>query len=302
LSDITDEFQKYGIVLKKLPDINIDYMPNVDSPSEIASFRKNVLDVYAGSEGEAKKPYCITIAYTGYQAKKGDNQEMRPFIITGGGLLSENIRMPLVDDDDKKHFLWYGINPSEDWFVECYFIKNGGTIADKVKITKDKCTPVQIPGYPIERCDCMDIDVSGLPAENGKIYLTVNTLETFYGGLSFGNVAIVGISTKTWWESKSEPSINETIIHEIGHQLGMVANGTSVDKAQHHYTGKGHRGDHCHNGVCGSKSIYDSTDTLISTCVMFGANNRRRIRSKFCSECAEAVKKMDLSSIPVVTK
>ena len=112
------------------------------------------------------------------------------------------------------------------------------------------------------------------------------------GGLSFNGTNLVCICTKSWWRAKNGAKQNQTMIHEIGHQFNMVAQGTGSgpDKVATQYTGKGHVGSHCYNG-CGVQANY-SSHTASSTCVMFGAGNGK---NAFCANCAIAMKKQDIS-------
>ena len=156
---------------------------------------------------------------------------------------------------------------------------------------------VQKAGYPNGYCDSVDIDVSRLPAETGTIELKVNWVDRMRGGISFRGTNIVAICTKAWWQTKSETAQNQAIVHEVGHQLGMVANGSRIlpDKTPNHYdNSKGHKGNHCHAGIPTGQARYDSkADKAASTCVMYGATNGK---IAFCSECAKALKKVDLKN------
>jgi len=48
----------------------------------------------------------------------------------------------------------------------------------------------------------------------------------------------------------------QIIIHELGHSLKMVTNGSSIlpAKPSYHYIGKGHSGNHC--GVASGQASY----------------------------------------------
>jgi type VI secretion system secreted protein VgrG len=76
----------------------------------------------------------------------------------------------------------------------------------------------------------------------------------------------------------------------MGHKVGMVPDGTTLDATPNQYTGKGHVGSHCHTGLA-VLATYSGVDG--STCVMFGATNGL---SAFCADCARAAKKVDLSA------
>lgn len=109
------------------------------------------------------------------------------------------------------------------------------------------------------------------------------------GGLSFGGTNIVAICTRGWRRTKNTADRNQTIIHEVGHQLGMVSNGSGKlpDKTPNHYIGKGYVGDHCHTSLSATLASYSNST---GTCVMFGTTNGI---STFCGDCAKTIKKID---------
>ena len=95
--------------------------------------------------------------------------------------------------------------------------------------------------------------------------------------------------------------MGQTLVHEIGHQVGMVPGERALSglaQGKHHYLGLGHVGNHCHNG-CDLKDDIDKDNNKWngnarekSRCVMFGSANGKE---SFCSECAMQVRKVNLS-------
>jgi len=87
--------------------------------------------------------------------------------------------------------------------------------------------------------------------------------------------------------------IARAVIHEIGHKVGMVTDGTGKkpDMIPTHYVDRGHVGPHCHNGL----PLLDSYSGVSTgnICVMFGTITDQ---VAFCPDCAKAVKKMDLAA------
>jgi len=92
------------------------------------------------------------------------------------------------------------------------------------------------------------------------------------------------------WKDIGSLVQNRVITHEIGHQLGMVTDGSGKlpDKVPTLYTGRGHIGNHCRAGLH-LRSDYSS---LSGGCVMFGSANTK---DHFCRHCVVALKKLDLS-------
>jgi hypothetical protein len=295
LSPVTGEFAKHGISFKKLPEVSIGHIYNIGNDADSKIFISRIRNAYAASTGPSKDPYCIAIGYTGQLAVKKVNLSIPPVKVTGRS--TTPVTIPIVDSAGKKYSLWKNVVPREDWFVECYFIKNGGTIANKVNIDKSKCSPISTPRYAPDNCKSVNIDISALPAETGTIKLKVNCVDYMRGGLSFKETNIVAICTRAWWRNINDNEQCQVIIHEVGHQLGMVANGKGKlpDKTPYHYdSSKGHVGNHCHYDIAAGQPRYDSsTDLANSKCVMYGSTNGK---SAFCTECAKALKKVDLST------
>lgn len=196
LSTFTNEYDKHNITFKGLSCVNIVHMPNIGNDTDSTTFKSRIQTAYAASTGPSKSPYCIIIGYTDHLAVRTENQKNTFPNITGGS--TTPVIISIVNTTGDVYALWKDIVPSEDWFVECYFIKNGGTDADKVIIDKTKCTPIQNTRYATGYCDSVSVDISSLPAETGTITLKVNWVDRMRGGLSFGGTNIVAICTKAW--------------------------------------------------------------------------------------------------------
>ena len=155
-----------------------------------------------------------------------------------------------------------------------------------------------ISSYPhlSDRCNKISIDVSHLPTGRGKIKVLLNVVNRFRGGLALGSGNLVCICTKSYWQKSSSSAQNNITIHEIGHKVGMVSDGTGIkpDKVSSYYWAKGHIVAHCSTGLSTSELM--TTDYRLhvssSTCVMFGTGNGF---SNFCVNCAPAVKKADIT-------
>lgn len=289
LTTFKSEFNKHNIRFEGMTSVSMAHMENIGE-NDGERFKKNVQVAYKASKGTSKAPYCIAIAYTDHLAVKESNMSIPVFNVKVGGKTSINI---IIQNNKKEKFaLWRNIITGEDWFVECYFVKKGGNpVSDKFVIQKNKCIPSQPTGY----CTSVNIDVSALPKETGTILLKVNWVNRMRAGLSFPGINIVAICTKAWWTKISTNDQNGTIIHEIGHQLGMTSDGSGKlpDKISSFYdTSKGHIGNHCHYGIAAGQAKYDSNaDSKLAKCVMYGSSNGYR---SFCINCTKALKKVDL--------
>jgi hypothetical protein len=138
------------------------------------------------------------------------------------------------------------------------------------------------------------VDVTGLPAGKGTIKVKVNVVDRMRAGLSFPGGNLICICTKAWWQDLSAPEQNATAIHEMGHKVGMVADGTGKlpDKVATYYDAKGHVGPHCHFDLPVQDSYSGASG---NKCVMFGAIDENG-PSAFCVKCLPAVRKLDLSA------
>ena len=223
------EYEKHGIDFSMLPAVNIPHMPNIGSGADSIQFKNSVIAAYGTSQGPSKGKFGITVAYTDHLAVKATNKPVRKFNITGGS--ANLINIPIETSSNISKSLWNNIVAGEDWFVSCYFIKNGGNPStDKVVIPKSKCTPIQKVRYPAGYFDSVDIDVNWLPNETGTITLYVNWVRKMSGGKSFGGTNIIAICTRAFW--KKIPTLDQNIIaiHELGHKFNMACNGNNTKK------------------------------------------------------------------------
>ena len=103
------------------------------------------------------------------------------------------------------------------------------------------------------------------------------------------------VCTRAWWSTKSAASQNQTLVHELGHQFGMVPVGTggSLDRHAQQYSASGHVGSHCHKGTAAAANYSNTAATTASTCVMFGATNGKLA---LCGDCAPQARKLDITA------
>ncbi|HEY6642888.1 hypothetical protein [Povalibacter sp.] len=294
LAGLVGEFTKHRIEFVGLPAVEMDHMPNIsNATADNNDFKTKARAAYNGSEGPGKAPYVIAVAYTDHLAvKDADRKLTLADVETGPG--KADVQIPIVDASKTPpatKYLWHDLVPGEDWFISASFLADGATAGtDDVTIAKADCTPLpRSPSSP-DMWSKVKIKVSGLPEAKGTITLKVNWVNRMRGGISLsGN--IVCVCTRAWWKNKSTGDQNQTMIHEIGHQLNMVADGTGKgpDRVSTQYSGKGHVGSHCHHSL----PVQADYGSASGSCVMFGATNGI---SAFCSNCAPAVLKQDLSA------
>jgi hypothetical protein len=262
-----------------------------------------------GKERYNKKDYCVAVVYVEHLAEKGARKRVPEPNVRGGGRGLINI--PIRDVNTQTSYsLWHNLGSQDSWFVECYFLKDGGNIAtDKITIPIEKCTPKEAVGRTgTGECDSVDIDVNGLPRVTGTIVLTVNWVEDMIAGFAISGTNVTAVATTPWWDATNASEQTAIIMHEAGHWLGMVPNGnldnsaiTGVahnpklpDTTEYHYdNSKGHLGNHCHYGIPKGQARYDSDiDLANAKCIMYGVLNGAL---EFCEHCKTSLKKLDLS-------
>ncbi len=310
VSPLVSEFSSNFMVVSQLASAAMTRVENVSrKPADNAALMSAARAAYGGSTAPSKEPYVVAVAYTDHLAVMAGGQTItKANVIVGPRAALNPVPIPIVNAAGKNKYLWKGIVTGESWFVSAVYQANpvtpsaplpsgaGGppptpVVAPPVNMTAADFTAVpESTAYP-DRSRSVTVDVSGLPPGRGTITLTVNWVDMMRGGLSYGGGNLIAVCTRAWWVTKNNTSQNQIMIHELGHKVGMVSPGTGKlpDKPAKHYTGRGHRGDHCHQGIPLATTFSSTTGT---TCVMFGATNGV---STFCSDCSPAVVKMDVS-------
>jgi type VI secretion system secreted protein VgrG len=294
---IETEYAKHHIVMKKHTALSIARQNNIDplKASETSTLKTNVTNaVDANATVKKTKPYLIAVAYTDHLAVKHANVVIeKDAVPVGPG--KPKVQIPVVargvlpPHANKTCHLWHSLVPGEGWFVEAKFHKTGGGVTDipEAKVTGKGSG---------DKLNKVEVDVASLPAGTGKIKVKVHVVDLFAGGVSLGGSNKVCVCTRAWWGNSSNADQQQTIIHEVGHTTGMVANATGnlPDKVATHYADKGHKGDHCYKGCAAGAANYNTSANLAaSQCSMFGSLNGK---NAFCDNCAKAVKKLDLGS------
>ena len=291
IADCMGELAKHHIRLIDLASVGMTRLHNVGT--DTAALAANVQTAWNASQGKPKAPYALGMVFTDHLAVKNANKAVSKAVTIGATPRSEviNIVGPgLTDPALSARSLWIDLVPGEGWFVSASYTPHGGTA---VPLAEAKLTPVA-GGNPKD-FDKVKVDLTGLPAGAGTITLTVNWVDRMRGGISLGGMPTVLVCTRAWWVDKSTAAQNQVLVHELGHQFGMVpvGSGSSLDAHSDQYTGGGHVGSHCHNGVPAATNYGSAAATAASACVIFGATNGKLA---FCGNCAPQVKKADLSA------
>ncbi len=292
---VDSEFDKHHLVLKELTALSITHQENIGDGTDSGTLSGNVDTAIDGAAAtKAKKPYLLAVVYTDHLAVKNANVAIsKQPVDVGPG--KPNVVIPVVSrgllapNTVDTRYLWHDIVTGEGWLVEAKFYPNAG---GETVIPADKVSYNGSGNYWNE----VEVDVTALAAGQGKVEVKVNVVDRMRAGLALGGANQVCVCTRAWWANKNDTSQECVIIHEVGHKVGMVAEGAGnrPDAVATHYSGKGHAGDHCYKGCPAGETSYNTTsNTNASQCVMFGTSNSK---SAFCSNCEKAVKKLDINA------
>ncbi len=292
LGKFKDAFEKGKITLESIGKTKMTHIPNIGT--DTSAFVTELRDAFDGSDAPQKEPFVIAIAYTDHLAVKRENKMLSSSVVNvGPGKPAVRIQVKgdgLTNPAVKTRSLWMNLVPGESWLVDAEFHPQGGGATTDLKA---KCKAVPVGA---DNCSTVEVDVSSLPAGSGVVKVTVNWVDRMRGGLALGNNNAALVCTRAWWRDKPNDEQVHVMIHEVGHKVQMVADGTGIrpDKVKTHYdSSKGHVGDHCYKGNADGQARYDApTDAANAQCVMYGSTNPNL---EFCGNCTPAVRKVDLS-------
>lgn len=290
------EYARLGIDLVALTAAEIQALSNIGSDADSNTYQQRVKAAFGKSAGNDKKPHCVAVGITGYLAAKNPNVDLPELEADDSGPDADPVDVPvratsLVGGGMRQESLWIDLVDGEGWFVSGEFVQDDG---NSVPITQAMCRPVATASNAHD-FRWVSVDVSELPAGGGTIRLRVNVVDRWRNGLSFGGGNLICIAGKVSWRDRDAAEMNQTLIHEMGHKIGMVCDGqgSAPDAPAERYTERGHVGEHCYHGL-GLIEDFRDVDSGAG-CVMFGSNVTGR-PNEFCENCSPAVRKMDLSA------
>ena len=175
----------------------------------------------------------------------------------------------------------------------------GELVSVEIPIPADHCAALQHATAPADhqmrRVRVRLDDLAEAPT-TGRLRLHLRTIAYWRGGTSIPQGNMVCIATQVQWAPKSTDQMNQVLIHELGHKIGMVPPGgdyaaCDLDRPPNQYENRGHNGSHCHAGL-GLLDNYRATREGM-TCVMFGSTSGP---TTFCGDCAPCVRRRDLGA------
>lgn len=277
------------ITLVPVPRAVIPRRRNIDvedlSAGEKAAFLTDVRAAFAGSAGATKAPYVLVVAYTENLALKRRRLFKIPDVTVGPGQPARRIE---VKEGETWRYLWMGINDMP-WLTRVHFTPKGGSVT---VLPNEICAAHANDHHYPSQCRNIDVQVSEIPAGEGLLEIYAITVRKILGGIAFGSTTpFICVATRTGWIDTPPHKQQAIILHEIGHKLGMVPDGTgTLDRLPLQYSHT-HVGSHCHYALP-LKEAY--TEYEIGRCVMFGeaiAPNRT-----FCDACKQAMIKAHLGA------
>lgn len=295
-----NEAKKYYIQLKNIGNAEIDLIENIGSNADTNVLRERVKAVYEGKYDYGTpgsyKTFTTSIVFTDHLAVKDGGKTLR-FTINGnfakGSTLTIPIKYATRGKPVRKHYLWRDLVTGEGPNISVNFTDNNGASHN---VTADvSLGAVEVGASGIST---LKLDTSNFPdsffsdaTNSGSLTVTVDAVNRMRAGIALGDNVIV-ICTKAWWRDTPTDKMIDVMVHEVGHKVGMVSDGTGkkIDTTSTHYTGQGHRGGHCSNGYS-----YDAGTSVWSAgagskCTMYGSTNGVR---EFCDKCEPAVRKTD---------
>ncbi|MDQ1763263.1 type VI secretion system tip protein TssI/VgrG [Achromobacter aegrifaciens] len=298
------EYARHGVDVVQLPPVSTRGDANMDvfTDDGYERLRRLAASVYPGSQGPDHEPYTLVVCHIDRLATMLPVQPIYVQASAGPGAADKQVQF--VNADGTLSFLWHHIEPGVDWYVECLFeYTDPAAGIRQVPIPKDRMTPVPYDPANPKACDTLNIRMAGLVPvpTSGKIILKVRLLESSAGGVAFPGTNLLGVAAMSPWEPNTLDYLQQTLVHEIGHLIGMTPSGpewvrahpdeadmdsSKLDKGPYFYS---QFGNHCHFGLPASQA--DPSHT--GSCVMFGGDC---VSIRFCASCAQAVRKTDMSN------
>lgn len=258
-------------------------------------------------------PFCFVVVCSKMIGSSKDVTFKYPFTLWGKLFARGDEELEVTIPGDQA--LWFDIDDIDDK-------KDGGQgdwLVSEITFNDGKAAPIQL-----SRADVTLGPKTGrwhqkikvklkadlrykIKKREGMLEIAVKVVGGFSGGYSDPMANFITIGSAGWEAAYSEAKKVQILIHEVGHKVGMVADGRDRAPAAapnlygHIRTGpnsnnKGHSGPHCEKGI----TYTAATKTWAGTpgCVMFGATSGggKATPKTFCSDCDNVVRKLDLDA------
>ncbi|VFR26066.1 probable vgr related protein [plant metagenome] len=298
------EFKRLGIDVVQLPRVTGPTTGNINVDYEVGRqlLIGNASTSYLRSEGPAHEPYTIAVCHVQSLASKAGLNRVVTNAIAGPG--QGGVQIPLLDPDGNPYNLWHGID-DEPWFINAEF-----TYVDERGRSRTVPFPLERlrpwfsdPTQPHE-CNLILARMNDfLPTVvSGTLTVQVYVITGVAAGVAYSGGNLIAVATYDPWERTATDYQLETLVHELGHAIGMTPSGpnwandpnawedfdeSKLDRIPNFYS---EAGNHCHYGqpkMAEKQYVYHTGD-----CVMYGGDTTS---IQFCPDCAKGVRKVDLS-------
>jgi hypothetical protein len=305
LDSLKQIFEDYKIRISELRRREMPSLPTLGASNDNQQLLDNAYRAYRNSGAPDIEPYAVAVLFVDQIATKREIlHEVSNF---QRGTLPISLNFPL----------WRNMGPGQTWFISGRFTPNNSVWGDPIDIEESSITTVASGGNSNNHRQInVDVDRSVFRVLEtrfrreevpdrapGTLALRLNVVDRFINGYAMtqpdSRVNIIVIATRCRWEARPREEMIKTIVHELGHKIGMVADGDPVtncicdlDRIGTWYNLHNHSGPHCYQGI--ATPIPADMRGQPGTCVMYG-EGRPEKSNRFCADCSEAVKKVDIS-------
>ncbi len=314
IQTIQKEFQNHHVELVFLPGAHqLKHDGIIRTDADLEAFQSALREAYRKSSGKDKAPYVVVFAH-GHSDMFSRHLELTwPKQKVGPGV---NDLVLALKERSEQHFLWTDRQGTVS--LGARFMPDGS----RTWKTIDQVTPVVSSTGPAGKYDRVRLRVNHLfpTVTVGTIRVKAVVVLKSPAGRSLEGDTVV-LFCYSYWQRVSDNFYGRICLHEIGHKIGMVPDGSDLDKGKYYYDQKSglsrtQWGPHCYNGLPPPDKLdgyaYDidaekgGTFELIDVekrkltkvqakpkCIMFGLVGSGM---SFCDDCSKKVRKKDLSN------
>ncbi len=316
-ADFWNPDKKYFVKLvEKAPRATIQLVKTVHQDNYVPF-------IHAAKSGyalEKRRPYAFAVVFSNFIAQyKSDRYREDVDLDAPSGawsIVKDAHGHPTKARLTLGRHLWYDMDPAHDaarfWLVanRTRFVASDGTT---MPIPDSDVAVVGPPQYPLGGYRTIEITLGTavqnlFTSQKGKLKvdLELNFVKGWILGFSFTGINLITVANYSRWQPSDPTRHAQTLNHELGHKIGMVATGKGFlpDPPATYYQESpavnygGHLGPHCGKGA--RYSAAQDSWSGAPGCVMFGADAayvggvRHWTPKEFCESCEKIVRKLDL--------
>jgi len=307
--------KKYYIKMKREGGVpSVPMIHNLHTNNEHHNFITNARAAFSlKSKGEC----AYAIVFVNYIAEPGRfAQQATVPVDLGSKLFNRGSGTEVTIPVDE--CLWHDIDPADDlakkWLIggTVKFQEAGSTTWRNIPLNPDDFSvDTSSPQYTYGGHKKIKIRLETSVGQNWfsrkkgtlRVKLTLMNAPGWTNGFAYRDLPLIAIAKKVIWQDQPGNTLAYTLVHEVGHKVGMVPDGqhllpkapTTLYGDQPHNQNS-HTGPHCSLGAVYAGGYWSGAPA----CVMFGANGAwagtvlNHAPDTFCGECEQALRKMDL--------